>query len=412
MEEWKEYKLGEICTKIGSGATPKGGKEAYLGGDTSLIRSQNVLDFSFSWDGLAYIDDEQAAKLNGVIIESGDVLLNITGDSVARSCVVPESALPARVNQHVSIVRGDASMVLNDYILYFLQYKKPYLLSLSQGGATRNALTKGMIEDLLIPLPPLSKQTDIVRILKSLDDKIEVNRRINDNLEQQAQALFKSWFVDFEPFRDQPFVESELGMIPEGWRVGTLTSFGKIICGKTPSKAEPSYYGGDMPFIKIPDMHNKVFVEQSEDNLSQLGDESQPAKRIPPYSILVSCIATVGLVCINTKESHTNQQINTIIPDFPFFRYYLYQKLLSIKDYLNNLGRGGTATLNVNTKIFGNIKIIRPLDNVLLEYEELATPLFNMIESNQQESRRLAQLRDTLLPRLMSGEIKVGDVTL
>jgi len=412
MEEWKEYKLGEICTKIGSGATPKGGKEAYLGGDTSLIRSQNVLDFSFSWDGLAYIDDEQAAKLNGVIIESGDVLLNITGDSVARSCVVPESALPARVNQHVSIVRGDASKVLNDYILYFLQYKKPYLLSLSQGGATRNALTKGMIEDLLIPLPPLSKQTDIVRILKSLDDKIEVNRRINDNLEQQAQALFKSWFVDFEPFRDQPFVESELGMIPEGWRVGTLTSFGKIICGKTPSKAEPSYYGGDMPFIKIPDMHNKVFVEQSEDNLSQLGDESQPAKRIPPYSILVSCIATVGLVCINTKESHTNQQINTIIPDFPFFRYYLYQKLLSIKDYLNNLGRGGTATLNVNTKIFGNIKIIRPLDNVLLEYEELATPLFNMIESNQQESRRLAQLRDTLLPRLMSGEIKVGDVTL
>ena len=159
-------------------------------------------------------------------------------------------------------------------------------------------------------------------------------------------------------------------------------------------------------------MHNKVFVEQSEDNLSQLGDESQPAKRIPPYSILVSCIATVGLVCINTKESHTNQQINTIIPDFPFFRYYLYQKLLSIKDYLNNLGRGGTATLNVNTKIFGNIKIIRPLDNVLLEYEELATPLFNMIESNQQESRRLAQLRDTLLLRLMSGEIKVGDVTL
>lgn len=182
MEEWKEYKLGDICTKIGSGATPKGGKEAYLGGNTSLIRSQNVLDFSFSWDGLAYINDEQAAKLNGVEIENGDVLLNITGDSVARACIVPESALPARVNQHVSIVRGDATIVLNDYILYFLQFKKPYLLSLSQGGATRNALTKGMIEDLPIPLPPLSKQAEIVHVLKSLDDKIELNRRINDNL--------------------------------------------------------------------------------------------------------------------------------------------------------------------------------------------------------------------------------------
>ena len=218
MEEWKDYKLGEICTKIGSGATPKGGKGAYLGGTTSLIRSQNVLDFSFSWNGLAYINDEQAAKLKGVEIEKGDVLLNITGDSVARACIVPESALPARVNQHVSIIRGNSSLVINDYIMYFLQYKKPYLLSLSQGGATRNALTKGMIEDLLIPLPSLPKQVEIIHVLKSLDDKIEVNRRINDNfmveaffrilliwmlttpindnLEQQGQALFEEYVMN------------------------------------------------------------------------------------------------------------------------------------------------------------------------------------------------------------------------
>ena len=120
MEEWKEYKLGEVCTKIGSGATPKGGKEAYLGGDTSLIRSQNVLDFSFSWDGLAFISDEQASKLNGVELERNDVLLNITGDSVARACIVPDKALPARVNQHVAIIRGIQSVVLNEYILYYL----------------------------------------------------------------------------------------------------------------------------------------------------------------------------------------------------------------------------------------------------------------------------------------------------
>ena len=121
MEEWKEYKLGEICTKIGSGATPKGGKESYLGGGISLIRSQNVLDFTFSLDGLAFINDEQASKLDGVEIYKGDVLLNITGDSVARCCIVPDSVLPARVNQHVSIVRGDKTKVLNEYILYYLQ---------------------------------------------------------------------------------------------------------------------------------------------------------------------------------------------------------------------------------------------------------------------------------------------------
>ena len=123
MEEWKEYKLGEVCTKIGSGATPKGGKESYLGGNISLIRSQNVLDFTLSNDGLVYISDEQANKLKNVKVKENDVLLNITGDSVARACIVPNAILPARVNQHVAIIRGNESLILNKFILYALQYK-------------------------------------------------------------------------------------------------------------------------------------------------------------------------------------------------------------------------------------------------------------------------------------------------
>ncbi|MEG2013887.1 MAG: restriction endonuclease subunit S [Anaerovoracaceae bacterium] len=186
MEQWKKYKLGDICTKIGSGATPKGGKESYLGGGISLIRSQNVLDFSFSTNGLVYINDGQADKLNNVSIEKNDILLNITGDSVARTCIVPDEILPARVNQHVSIIRGDRNKVVNEYLFYYLQYKKVYLLSIAQGGATRNALTKKMIEDIELTIPYLPEQKRIVNILKSLDDKIELNRRINDNLKISA----------------------------------------------------------------------------------------------------------------------------------------------------------------------------------------------------------------------------------
>ena len=236
MEETKIYKFSELCSKIGSGATPKGGKESYLGGNIALIRSQNVLDFNFSVDGLAYINNEQAQKLNNVSIEENDVLLNITGDSVARACMAPSWILPARVNQHVAIIRGNADLVLNDYLLYFLQYKKSYLLSISQGGATRNALTKRMIEDIELLLPNLSHQRKVVSILRSLDSKIELNRRINDNLEQQAQALFKSWFVDFEPFKGEKFVESQLGMIPKGWKVGTLSDLLDIRYGKDHKK--------------------------------------------------------------------------------------------------------------------------------------------------------------------------------
>ena len=225
FKNWDEYKLGDICTKIGSGATPSGGGNAYKNIGISLIRSQNVRDFSFSNEGLAFIDDGQADKLKGVTVKAGDVLLNITGDSVARSCIVTDEVLPARVNQHVSIIRVNEKVAHNKFVFYFTQFIKPQLLSLAGNGATRNALTKAMIEQLDIFLPPLSEQRAVAATISALDDKIEINNRINKTLEEMAQALFKRWFVDFE-FPDengQPYKSSggemeeiELGLIPKG----------------------------------------------------------------------------------------------------------------------------------------------------------------------------------------------------
>lgn len=181
------------------------------------------MDFAFSKDGLASINDEQANKLKNVEIIQGDVLLNITGDSVARCCIVPSEILPARVNQHVAIIRPRKEELDNHYLLYYLQYYKRQLLQIASAGATRNAITKAMIENLILPCPKsLDDQRRIASILSSLDRKIELNNKINADLEEMAQAIFKNWFVDFEPFKDGKFVDSELGMIPEGWKVGTL----------------------------------------------------------------------------------------------------------------------------------------------------------------------------------------------
>lgn len=277
-------------------------------------------------------------------------------------------------------------------------------------GSTQKALTIDSLSKFDIKIPVnLDDQRRIASILSSLDRKIELNNKINADLEEMAQAIFKNWFVDFEPFKDGKFVDSELGMIPEGWKVGCLGDMGAVVCGKTPSKSNSNYYGGDIPFIKIPDMHGNVFVENSEDRLTEEGSLSQIKKLIPPYSLMVSCIATVGLVSINTKPSHTNQQINTVIPHNKSALFYLYQHIKNNEEFLKNMGRGGTTTLNVNTKSFSNIRLLIPSEIALEQFHGIVEGLFKKIEQNLHESRTLSLLRDTLLPRLMSGELEIPE---
>ena len=292
--------------------------------------------------------------------------------------------------------------------LYYLCLTMPF--AIFGGGSAVPTLNRNHIHPLETKIPvKVEDQRRIASILSSLDRKIELNNKINADLEEMVQAIFKNWFVDFEPFKDGKFVNSELGMIPEGWKVGCLGDMGTVVCGKTPSKANSNYYGGDIPFIKIPDMHGNVFVENSEDRLTEQGSLSQIKKLIPPYSLMVSCIATVGLVSINTKPSHTNQQINTIIPHNKSALFYLYQYIKNNEELLKNMGRGGTTTLNVNTKSFSNIRLLIPSETSLEQFHGIVEGLFKKIELSLQESRTLSLLRDTLLPRLMSGEIEVPE---
>lgn len=296
--------------------------------------------------------------------------------------------------------------------LYYL-LSQDLFFAYVMSGANGSKMPRGDKQQIMnweIEIPSEKEdQRRIASILSSLDRMIELNNKINADLEEMAQAIFKNWFVDFEPFKDGKFVDSELGMIPEGWKVGCLGDMGAVVCGKTPSKSNSNYYGGDIPFIKIPDMHGNVFVENSEDRLTEEGSLSQIKKFIPPYSLMVSCIATVGLVSINTKPSHTNQQINTVIPHNKSALFYLYQYIKNNEELLKNMGRGGTTTLNVNTRSFSNIRLLIPSEIALEQFHRVVEGLFKKIELNLHESRTLSLLRDTLLPRLMSGELEVPE---
>lgn len=307
------------------------------------------------------------------------------------------------VNNHAHVLGSNGKCPLNllGFILNNMNIS-PYVT-----GCAQPKLNQENLRNIEIELP--SHIDSIASILSSLDRKIELNNKINADLEEMAQAIFKNWFVDFEPFKDGKFVDSELGMIPEGWKVGCLGDMGAVVCGKTPSKSNSNYYGGDIPFIKIPDMHGNVFVENSEDRLTEEGSLSQIKKLIPPYSLMVSCIATVGLVSINTKPSHTNQQINTVIPHNKSALFYLYQHIKNNEEFLKNMGRGGTTTLNVNTKSFSNIRLLIPSEIALEQFHGIVEGLFKKIEQNLHESRTLSLLRDTLLPRLMSGELEIPE---
>jgi type I restriction enzyme S subunit len=425
--EWKTIRLGDYCLKIGSGATPQGGKESYLeSGAYCLFRSQNVHNDGFKIGGLVYLNDAQAKKLQNVAIEVDDVLLNITGDSVARVCLAPTRFLPARVNQHVVIIRPKTEFFDSRFIRYFLvsPIQQDLMLGLASTGGTRNALTKSMIEDFKIPCPSLAIQKAIADILSALDDRITLLRETNATLEAIAQALFKSWFVDFDPvhakqqsrlpegmdeqtaalFPDS-FEESELGLVPLGWEVGELADI--VITAKKQLQVsnltpELNYVGLEhipRKSLSLTDWGNAERLESAKSAFSK-GDIL--FGKLRPYFHKV-VVAPFDGVC--------STDILVCQPKIPTY-YGITAMLLfstALISYAERLSNGAKMP-RVNWKDLANYPVCIPPEHLAANFTETITPLFSLMVENVHKSQTLADLRDTLLPRLISGQLRVGDV--
>lgn len=399
-----EVKLSEITLKIGSGATPRGGDASYKTSGISLIRSQNVYDYNFTTNGLAFIDKAQAQKLANVVVQENDLLLNITGDSIGRCCIVPKEILPARVNQHVAIIRVNPDIADARFLLYYLNEPRRKESLLNQGhGGTRQALTKGIIDAFPINLPPLPIQRRIGQILGRLDDKIEVNRRINATLEAMAQALYKHWFVDFGPFQEGNFVASELGLIPEGWRVGTLGE----LSATSKKVIQPEQASPDTPYIGLSDMpKGSIILENwgsSEDSIStklkfQRGDIL--FGKLRPYFKKVG-IAPIDGIC--------STDIYVITPKHDFAYGFVLCTLIQQEfiDYTDSVS-DGTRMPRVNWSMMARYPIPIPPNKVLERFNQYLEAWLRVIPNNILESRQLALTRDYLLPKLLSGEIGVA----
>jgi type I restriction enzyme, S subunit len=408
---WRLGRIKDFALKVGSGATPTGGSEVYLPQRTNyaLIRSQNVFDRHFDDTGLVFISDEHARQLQGVFVQPKDVLLNITGDGITfgRACLAPERVLPACVNQHVSIIRAKPEVCDAGYLLSYLTHPltKVYIESFNAGGS-RRAITKGHIEAFVVPLPPLAEQRAIARILGALDDKIELNRQMNATLEALACALFQSWFVDFDPVRAKAagfaphgmdaaaaalfpngFEESVLGEVPRGWKVLPLGDFLNLKRGY--DLPEASRVPGTTPIIS---------------SSGRSGWHSSPKVKGP--GVVTGRYGTIGQVFFIGEDFwplNTTLYVQDFKGNEPRVAYHL----------LTNIDFGAysdkAAVPGVNRNHVHQEQIIAPPPETQRAFSHRVDSLWQKHATNLRESATLATIRDALLPRLLSGAIRVGE---
>lgn len=381
------------------------------------IGLEHIESDSLSLSGYGYAEDVASSK---AVFKKGDILFGKLRPYFRKVVIAPFDGV---CSTDIWVVRANENV--DQTFLYYWMASKEFVDNAARGSeGTKMPRAKwdyvGRSES---PITNKNEQIAIGQVLKPIDDKIENNRRMNETLEEMARAIFQSWFIDFDPVRAKmegrptglsddisklfPDSFGDDGL-PMDWEITTIEGNGHIITGKTPSTKRTEYFGNDYPFIKIPNM-NSVWVTETEISLSELGHQTQAKKLLPKGTVLVSCIASPGEVSIVSKPSHINQQINAVIPNKDCPTSWLYCALVNLKTEIIAMASGGSVAPNLNKGDFSKIKIVSCPSKIMASFDEIVGHLLDKILSNDKENKILAELRDTLLPKLISGELRVKD---
>lgn len=419
MSEWKGYRLGEIATPV------RDKIETSCLSSSSYISTENMLPNKAGVTLSSGIPSGNAVKFKKEDI----LILNIRPyfKKNWRADKIGECSADVMCLRALECV--------DPTFLYYLLSQDMFFNYVMQGskGTKMPRGDRNQIMQWPVKIPCFDTQRYIASFLSSLDDKIAVNKKICENLE--AQALFKHWFVDFAPFKDgnfcanreqnetcfnsaevQPkitgkackFVESELGSIPEGWRVGTLGDLGEIVGGATPSKAESSYFTDKgIPWLTPKDLSNdlKKITSRGEIDITEDGYKSCSAKIMPRGSVLFSSRAPIGYLTIAKNSICTNQGFKSVVPKYAGTAYIYYLLKLNTKR-IESMSTG-TTFKEASGALMKSLAVVLPSKSILDAFESKVLDIFNEQEILETESSCLSTLRDTLLPKLMSGEIKV-----
>ncbi|MEK7466239.1 MAG: restriction endonuclease subunit S [Planctomycetota bacterium] len=390
-----------------------------------VVRSQDIITGVFRTEKAARVSEETyKERTSRVVPARGDLLYSREGTYFGIAAEVPEQTRLC-LGQRMVLIRPKPGVV--DFRFLSRWLNSPIMASHIHGyrdGTVAERLNLPTIRALPVLLPPLLEQRAIAHILGTLDDKIELNRRMNETLEAMARALFKSWFVDFDPVRakaegrnpglPQPiadlfpdsFEDSELGDIPRGWRKSTIGREAMTLLGGTPSRDEPSYWGGDIPWINSGKANEFRIVEPSE-FITRKGLECSATKSLPLRTTVIAITgATLGQVSLTEIETCANQSVVGVIGSDTLPNEYVY---FWVKENITPLiaGQTGGAQQHINKNNVNDLPLLCPTANAIASYLAVARPIFDRIKTCCLSTLSLAALRDALLPKLVSGQLHV-----
>ena len=405
--EWKEVRLGDIADVQTGPFGSQLHKSDYIAEGIPCIMPTNIgSHLNFIVDGIAHVSEVDANRLSRHLTEFGDIIYARRGDIEKCAYVTTNEekwlcgtgCLKIRCNNGVN----------SRFIAYQLSTAecKKWITGNAVGTTMLN-LSKGILSNLPLLVPSHEDQRRIASILSSLDRKIELNNKINADLEEMAQAIFKNWFVDFEPFKDGKFVDSELGMIPEGWKVGRLTDVIKLMPGGTPKTSEPLYWdNGTIPFFSPKDV-NGVYCFATEKQITETGLNKCSINLYQKDTIFITCRGTVGKVCLAACDMAMNQSNYAIKAIDGYSQYYVFFLVKSVVERLIKKSNGAVFSA-ITSKDFDE-EILIPSQKAVEDFTNMIDGFFRRIFTIGTENSRLSLLRDTLLPRLISGEIEVPE---
>lgn len=398
--EWNHSTINDVCVLVtdGSHSSPKSVNDGKY-----MVSVKDFTDYGFDFASCRMIsnDDYETLKRNGCVPQMDDILIGKDGARFFEDIIIYRQKEKPALLSSIAILRCDKSKILPDFLYYVLRtpsFRQDVKDNYGSGSAIPRIILKDF-KRMMVSYPSLEKQQSIISVLTAIDSKIQANTEINDNLEQQAQSYFQELFVD--------------NASPE-WTAGTISDLGTVVGGSTPSKAKPEYYTeSGIAWITPKDLsiNKSKFVSHGENDITELGLRNSSASLMPEGTVLFSSRAPIGYIAIAAGEVTTNQGFKSVVPKPEIGTPFAYFFLKNTLPVIEGMASGSTFK-EVSGSTMKNVPAVIPDAEILAKFSDFCAPIFAQQRTLEEQNQSLAKLRDSLLPKLMSGEIDVSAVHL